>query len=415
MHWTTQIAVAEQELSNAEAALVSCEATGYYDDDDDYHEPDCTAEAIGVATARDHLALCEERLRKVEKWEGICEAAIGKFQRASSNFGSVVLDRLPQMRNFLSVKRDQYVAAINAGSGLIGSISIVAPVSSTNELTSDWGGIRGSEDAGGGSEVNQKRGAKSDAEAPPLTAETDSTGLGSVDPGETGPFSAELTARALMREMFAAAGIREGQQVTAENVEALRVALCRSDAPAIGDVLKGITTSSNVLTSAFIGDVVKEFTSIVPQKLASQLPQLAISVESGMKAYGVYKGAGILCVADDLDVDQARQTLFHELGHWVHRDAPEWYRASIRSHFNERTRGEEIAPLFGFGDSVGKQDNWSSVYTGRVYPLEMKNPTGSEIPSTHFEKLALPDAEVAKYLSDSDFRETMEISLSVLV
>lgn len=223
-------------------------------------------------------------------------------------------------------------------------------------------------------------------------------------------------ARTKIQEIFQKAGIIDGTMITEENVKSLREALKKPDALAgsclvDGDIKLECETQLN---SSFIINVLNEFSSMLPKSIASHLPKLSISVKP-LKSFGRYENRR-LEIAADLDEGKARETLFHELAHWVHNHGQTWYRSAIRAHFEERTGDEPIVHIEGYPDHVvGKLDNWRNTYAGRVYPAEKGTPNGLEIPSTHFQLLALPDDELADYLNDHSVRETMKITLSALI
>ncbi len=110
-HWQKEVAQAEQELSTAEANLRTCEASGYYDDDGDYVEPDCSSETDAVTDAQNSLSDARAKLDNVVQWEQRLDLGAQDFRRTASQFAGAVTHRTQERERFLDLKMKQYDAA----------------------------------------------------------------------------------------------------------------------------------------------------------------------------------------------------------------------------------------------------------------------------------------------------------------
>jgi len=114
-----------------------------------------------------------------------------------------------------------------------------------------------------------------------------------------------------------------------------------------------------------------------------------------------------------------RETLSHELMHWVHLESKgtksDDYRRAIARHYVTRTKGNTILQ-----DSHGhlyREDKWWDIYAGKEYSWETQ-PSGIEVPTRYFQLWENHD-ELMKQSSsvhnvDSDaFRETFALVHSI--
>jgi hypothetical protein len=111
-HWQREVAQAEQELSSAEDNLRTCEASGYYDDEGDYVEPDCTSEASAVTDAQNRLTVVTAKLDNVNEWALRIESGVEEFHRSAGMFATAVTHQAQERQRFLASKIEQYAAAI---------------------------------------------------------------------------------------------------------------------------------------------------------------------------------------------------------------------------------------------------------------------------------------------------------------
>jgi len=421
-HWLREVEAAQQELQSAESALAACEACGYYDDEGNYCEPDCSSEQTEVVAATERAHSAQAGLAKVETWVSNCEYAIGEFTGQRQRFTSVVLDRIPKACSFLERKVGEYSEAIRVAVPRV-SLSTVNAVGS--------GGLNSARTVTGSDPLVPVPGERPEAASPPRQ-KPDGTVPEAEKPaeiqnqpssathfeGEDATRLAQVEAIAKIRDVFDKCGIIKGGNITAENVRALRSALIKPGAAPADQFLNGrcYLSPNSTLTEGFLRGVLGEVCSMFPKELAERLPAITMSVvnipprEDGRKLDGTYKNC-VLRIADDVKESDAHKVCLHELGHWLRDHGPDWYRDAIKDHFNERTKGEEIVELFGYS-VPGKVDDWFDLQAGRIYPDEINDPEGREVASVHLETLALPDDVLANHLSDDAFRETMEVTLS---
>ncbi len=144
-----------------------------------------------------------------------------------------------------------------------------------------------------------------------------------------------------------------------------------------------------------------EVLAMLPPGVSARLPKLAAAtVDIGPPgAYGDYDpgaqririNAGLLSGhAGELRGRYHRQTMFHELMHWVHMGDPEGgYRDAVKAHFEARTKGERLRAK---GRTKYYEDEWYDWYAGAVYRFEGRAPSGLEVPTRYFQLHADPDA-----------------------
>lgn len=183
------------------------------------------------------------------------------------------------------------------------------------------------------------------------------------------------------------------------------------------DVLNSLSAKTHEAKQIVRGHL-DEFLSFFPPKLVDSLPRLKVTVRAGLSDLGQYSPGGNLLIRAGLAPEEARRVMFHELMHWVHREGPQWYRDLIRQHFEERTAGEALIKLPGYG-VPGKKDQWYEVYAGRIYPWEVlpdgtPRPIGLEVPTRYIEWLTHSPEAQAVLWNDPKFRETMQLVLTRL-
>lgn len=231
-------------------------------------------------------------------------------------------------------------------------------------------------------------------------------------------------------------GLRDKETWERADLAALRTAMKKPDprpAEMYIDSIEG-TRKTGVLTAAEIRRGVQDVLDMLPAEVADKLPALKIRIverltEDGKPTItvGRYTSGGRLQLSvaalkglrGNARRQEMRRLLSHELMHWVHGEAQgpraEAYRAAIRSHYAARTTGKEVetAPE-GY---LFKDGGWWDKYAGKLTKEEQENPSGRELPSTHFELWETP----ARLTLESDlsrptgagFRETFELVNSV--
>lgn len=102
------LADAEAELSEAQSALSSCEASGYWDDDGSWIDPECYTEAAAVNDARSAVQSATEKLGQVRFYQSECERAILVFHGSRDFFRTSLFPKMPTASQFLVEKEQQY-------------------------------------------------------------------------------------------------------------------------------------------------------------------------------------------------------------------------------------------------------------------------------------------------------------------
>lgn len=198
----------------------------------------------------------------------------------------------------------------------------------------------------------------------------------------------------------------------------------REDTPAkLSSVLAAATVQGAEKTGALsrksILRQVQDVLRMLPPDVVKGLPKMTITVRPSHPDYLRSYGAGQLTLYRDNLKNSAmglaatvRETVFHELGHWIHDDAPDWYRAAVRDLYASRTKTDTPIP-----DKYGwiRPDRWWWNYAGRQYFWEPVA-QGKEVVTTHLELLANPDrmSHIMKYWSNGDtIAETLRTVLAV--
>lgn len=208
------------------------------------------------------------------------------------------------------------------------------------------------------------------------------------------------------------------RRVTADDMTKLLDELKESEPMLESQVIKSVAGDkpSGIFEESRIRESVQEFLNFIPAKVARKLPKLEIKVVREYDSYGSYAPGGRFKLSTLLEgrPEKAKETIFHELMHWVHREGPQEYRTAIKKHFEERTAGERIRRLPGYSKGTnGKTDKWYEPYAGRIYSFEV-TAEGLEIPTRYIEWLTFKPEEMAAHWNDPNFRETMKIVLKGL-
>lgn len=89
-HWRGEVNRLEAEAAAAADALSVCEASGYVDDDGNYIEPDCCAEASELTQAQQELEIARESLQQVQVWFARIDEALITYNRTAQIFEKAV-------------------------------------------------------------------------------------------------------------------------------------------------------------------------------------------------------------------------------------------------------------------------------------------------------------------------------------
>ncbi|MBL9176891.1 MAG: hypothetical protein JNM65_02445 [Verrucomicrobiaceae bacterium] len=218
---------------------------------------------------------------------------------------------------------------------------------------------------------------------------------------------------------LAIAGIADRTQpINAAQASALLAEL-KESAPvsASSKIVSVAAKPSGVLTESFILQQAQDFMDFLPPSVVNSLPPLHIQVCDWLNAYGEYNKGLVKLGGVSLKTKvKARETIFHELAHWVHLELPgmhPWVQA-IKAHFEARTAGEAVVTLGNYA-VTGLRDQWWEVYMGRVYNLpEEATHLGVEFPTRNFELLAAPNRFAAVWSKSPEAREDIYLALKGL-
>jgi hypothetical protein len=216
-----------------------------------------------------------------------------------------------------------------------------------------------------------------------------------------------------LEDALKASGMDQPQAVTEAHVRRFIEELTEANPKQLSQVVTS-TKGGDVLQQQALQADAQRFLDLIPPDRVAGLHKLDLALKSVSGENGHYSpGRGITIGTHLTGVERAR-VVFHELTHWLHLNGPQWYKDSIREHFQARTQGEKAKALPGYG-SRGKKDNWYDAYAGRIYPnsLDSTQGDGLEVPTRYLETLAEP-AKLAKLWIDDTFRETMIIALRIL-
>jgi len=204
-------------------------------------------------------------------------------------------------------------------------------------------------------------------------------------------------------ELLAAQGLDTKTQWTEQDVQALLAALKKPNPVSATKKIVAITGSAlkpdGFFSKAGLQGAMQEVLDLLPPAVAKKLPPITLIVEPTYDALGEYDTGkhalrlnfAALSALAKTDPNAPKETLWHELMHWIHLNGPPEYSASIRDHFRLRTVGEPTHQLPGYeADVEGREDQWWEAYAGRIYPGEPIDGTGMEVPTRYFQLLANP-------------------------
>ena len=222
-----------------------------------------------------------------------------------------------------------------------------------------------------------------------------------------------------LADILAEVGLTSEAKATPEQMATLREALREASPISQKAVIKSVTgtDAAGNLSTTNLRQMVQDFLNFFPPDLVSQLPKLKIFVGK-IDGNGSYLDAQVKLNYRRLlhDPQQLRQTLYHELMHWIHIEGPAGYRQVINQHFQARTAGELTKRLPNYGRNVvGLKDDWYEVYAGRIYYGHPYGGQGLEVPTRYIEWLAMPSDKMAFLWNIPSFRETMQIVLQALI
>ena len=161
----------------------------------------------------------------------------------------------------------------------------------------------------------------------------------------------------------------------------------------------------------------EDFIKFIPEHILQTLPKLHIRIHLDLPGKnGAYDpgdhSLNLSASALAGDEQLMRETVFHELMHWVHLEDGQPYKDKILALFNQRTAHEATVQLPGYDSSChGKPDNFWDAYMGRQYKDDKGNHApaydGCEIPTRTIELLCNP-TEFAQRWNNPSHRAILE-------
>ncbi len=220
---------------------------------------------------------------------------------------------------------------------------------------------------------------------------------------------------------------------TATDAGKLIAALAKPGAVKVTEKITGFSGAdkSGEFSAATLRSHAQDFLTMLPTDIARDLPAFNMEIVNKSGFLGEYEpGAKTLRLSKsalkmDADPLRARETLFHEMTHWLHLHGPAEWRANLKAHFDKRTAGEKIVQLVPYRGS-GKRDKWYDAYAGRIYDgnkllgSDAKPSDGLELPTRHLQLLANP-AKLARQTDPTlnphaaEFIESLGEVLSILL
>lgn len=163
---------------------------------------------------------------------------------------------------------------------------------------------------------------------------------------------------------------------------------------------------------------------LIPRSVTGALPKFSVVVERSMgNTLGSYDPATQTlrlnhALLSKKPLAKQRETIYHEMAHWVHLEGPQWYRDAIREHYAARTTGEKSVPSALYSNCRVKRDKWFDEYAGREYDNEHGKPSGIEVPTRYIQLAANPDRLVQQMdptvnAHAAHFAETMRVAWSI--
>lgn len=197
------------------------------------------------------------------------------------------------------------------------------------------------------------------------------------------------------------AGLSSTGVATLAKIKALREALVHENPATIDTALKRVINSGGKYAAGLVAEWkthANDLLRYIDPELIKALPALEVEMSSALRALGQYspRAHRVTLSAEHLSAGQLRRdTIFHELTHWLHMHAPAEKRQALAQWFAEQTRGQRVVKLRDGGDGI-PDDLLTPArgdYAGRIYPGEAV-PQGLEVPTTRMEILARSDEEL---------------------
>ena len=145
-YWQREVERAQYLLSRAQADLIRCQNSGYYDVDGHYHQPYCGCEERAVEQARMYLQQCNEALQIARSWTSRVDQAASDHIIAANQLTRIADWHSERAQINLDKTIMKYEAAQSSASQ-VGSFSdlltgavggIIAGIASQNTNDQEW-------------------------------------------------------------------------------------------------------------------------------------------------------------------------------------------------------------------------------------------------------------------------------------
>lgn len=233
------------------------------------------------------------------------------------------------------------------------------------------------------------------------------------------------------------AGINADQDATLEQLDTFLQSI-RQDHSNI-NYSEILTTSSfpekrGFLTSQKAQETAEEFLSFIHEDILRSLPSvnLRYSTLSAGELGTFTFGENIVEINSSPtqfghSLDKVKETIYHELTHWLHVNSSPMKREMIASYFKQRIGADQIGYLNwnkqrGYSDDFAPSFRPTDDYAGRFYGFEDPDLIGIELPTRHMQKLSLPAIDLLDYFNDKSvktntylWREAFLLSLKLFI
>jgi hypothetical protein len=249
----------------------------------------------------------------------------------------------------------------------------------------------------------------------------------------TAPITLPKPKAATYADALKAAGLDTKKVWTEAGITALLTTLKQPGAVRAADKISRFigTNKTGEFSEATLTRYAQEFLDIIPPDIARKLPPFVLEAKGTSDANGDYHPGqmhlrlfrGALNKQLPFNPNQVKETLWHEMTHWLHMHGPEDYRERLKKHFQERTAGEKPqASIYG---GLTLKDKWWEEYAGKLYGgsgwpgTNVKPHDGVELPTRYMQLLANPKKLIQQTDGSlnpnlAEFHQTMEVVTSIL-
>jgi hypothetical protein len=123
-HWTFQVQQRQEDVLRAQRALAECQASGYRDDNGNYHAPRCNREEAALYEAQRWLRYAQEELGKVVVARRAVATAAADYMQEARHLLALLNGDVPRATALLNTKINQLHGYLSTGlaSGAAGVI-----------------------------------------------------------------------------------------------------------------------------------------------------------------------------------------------------------------------------------------------------------------------------------------------------